>query len=134
MPNYSGLFRALNQFQKHAICRRRVHESDQAALCSDTGFFVDEPHPPLFKTGERRFNVLNLDCYMMNSTAAAFFEKFAYWRIIRNWFQKLDPAFTERQHRNSNLLVFNDFRMNVFEAEGIFPELQGFFYSTCCNS
>ena len=41
---------------------------------------------------------------------------------------------TNRQHCDPNLLVFNDFRVNILEAESVLPEFQGFVDAFCCNA
>ena len=38
--------------------------------------------------------------------------------------EQLDPAFADRQHRDADLLVLDDLRVHVFEAESVAPELK----------
>ena len=70
---------------------------------------------------------------MMNS-AAAFFQKFRNRRIFRCRLQQFDTRFANRQHRHAHFLIFDNFRMDIFQSERVFPKFQSFVNSFCRNA
>lgn len=89
-----------------------MNERDKTPFGPDPRRFVYQPHPFLFQLSERRFDVINLDRYVVY-TAAAFLQKLADRRIVGCWFKELDTALAQRKHRHADLLIGHFFGMNV---------------------
>ena len=95
-----------------------MNKSDQTALGTDPRRFVDQPHSLCLEFRERSLDIIDLDRDVMNA-AAAFLEKLADRRIVARRFEQFDPAFADRQHRDPNLLIFDDFGVNILKPESV---------------
>src|SRR5688500_9131531 len=60
----------------------------------------------------------------MMDSAAALFQKLRNRGIVARRLQQLYTAFTERQHRNPDLLVLHRFGVNILEPECVRPKLE----------
>lgn len=115
----------LHQFEQHAIRRRRVNESDQTAARTHAWCFVDQPCAFAFQLRERRFDVANLDCNVMNP-GTAFREKSSDGRFSAQRFEQFHVRITDRQHADSDALL-GDFLCRIrFETQSIAPNREAF--------
>src|SRR5688500_14460171 len=60
----------------------------------------------------------------MMDSAAALFQKLRNRGIVARRLQQLYTAFTERQHRNPDLLVLHRFGVDILEPECVRPKLE----------
>src|SRR5688572_3025584 len=111
-----------------------MDEGNKTSFGAYSRLLIDKTHPLRFQFRQSSLDIIHLNRNMMNSTAAAFLQKLAYRRIIAGRLEQFDPALADLQHRHPDLLLLDNFRVDVFKAKRVAPKLERFVDAFCCDS
>src|SRR6185437_1675189 len=111
-----GADRVLAEFKQDAAGRGGMNEYVEMPAGADLDFVGDKAHAAALEVFESLRNVVHVDGNMVQSFAA-FGNKFGDHGVVGSGLQQFKAGFTNRQHRGTDFLVFNDLFADNSQAE-----------------